>query len=557
MTAAMNGKPDLQAALVEWARCLGDAGVQSDAGTRASYGRTTLTHGAQPGAVLLPTTSEQVQEIVRIAARHGVPLYPISRGRNWGYGDRTAPSDGQVIVDLGRLNRIIEVNGPLAYAVIEPGVTQGQLFAYLKEHHPNLWMDSTGAGPDASIIGNTVDRGFGHTPVGDHFHNTCGLEVVLASGEVLRTGFGHFAKTQAAHVYPYGIGPILDGLFTQSNLGIVTRAGVWLMPAPEAFSAFFVSVPHKEDLPDLIDRLTPLRLSGLLRSGIHIANDLRVISARMKYPWNLTGGSTPIPENVRSKLADQLGVGAWNVSGGIYGLGTSTLFHGANQVEIIKSAVQRSLRGYRVIFLSDFRLRLAKQATSVMNKVGIGRKFSEVLKIVEPAYGLLKGIPSDEFLRGVLWQSRKDTASLDPLDHNVGLIWVSPIAPATGAHAQTIIDIAEPIYRKHGFDFLITFTIITERSLACVTNLTFDKGDPAQCARAAACYDELMETLLSRGYPPYRTGPSGYAKLRSEGDVFWETCSQIKAALDPGNIMAPGRYVEEMKSEERSEKNEG
>ena len=69
-----------------------------------------------------------------------------------------------------------------------PGVTQEQLFSFLKERNSKLWMDSTGASPRCSLIGNTMERGFGHTPYGDHFAHTCGLEVVLPDGEVIETG---------------------------------------------------------------------------------------------------------------------------------------------------------------------------------------------------------------------------------------------------------------------------------------------------------------------------------------------------------------------------------
>jgi len=77
---------------------------------------------------------------------------PNIRGKNWGYGDACAPSNGQVIVDLRHMNRINIVDEKLAYAVIEPGVTQGQLFQFLQDNHPGLWMDATGAGPSASLV---------------------------------------------------------------------------------------------------------------------------------------------------------------------------------------------------------------------------------------------------------------------------------------------------------------------------------------------------------------------------------------------------------------------
>jgi 4-cresol dehydrogenase (hydroxylating) len=141
--------------------------------------------GTRPRAIIYPGYAEEVCSIVRTAAAHQISLYPISRGKNWGYGDACAVREGQVVVDLRRMNRIVEVNPQLAYAVIEPGVTQIQLHDHLKEHNLPLMVDCTGAGPEASIVGNLLDRGFGHTPYVDHMQTTCSLEVVIADGRVL------------------------------------------------------------------------------------------------------------------------------------------------------------------------------------------------------------------------------------------------------------------------------------------------------------------------------------------------------------------------------------
>ena len=95
------------------------------------------------------------------------------------------PPDGSVLLDLSRMNRIVDFNEDLAYVTVEPGVTQGQLYAFLRERGSRLWMDATGASPDCSLIGNTMERGFGHTPYGDHFAQVCGLEVVLPDGQCI------------------------------------------------------------------------------------------------------------------------------------------------------------------------------------------------------------------------------------------------------------------------------------------------------------------------------------------------------------------------------------
>ena len=170
---------------------------------------------------------------MRIAREHGVSLYPVSQGRNWGYGDACPVGAGQVVLDLSAMNRIVEVDPDLAYAVIEPGVTQGQLAAHLRAMDGNLISSVTGGSADASVLGNLIERGFGFSPYGEHAANACGMEVVLADGTLLKTGMAGYEGSASAYSYRWGLGPSLDGLFTQSNLGIVVRAGVWLMPQPE------------------------------------------------------------------------------------------------------------------------------------------------------------------------------------------------------------------------------------------------------------------------------------------------------------------------------------
>jgi len=517
--------------------------VCADGGTLDRYGRSGMPEGTMPMAVVSPGSTQQVRRVVEIAARFGLKLYPISRGKNWGYGAACAPTPGQVIVDLGRMNRVLEVDRELAYAVIEPGVTQGQLWEHLQHHAPDLWMDATGAGPEASVVGNTLDRGFGHTRYGDHFLHTCGMEVVLADGRVLNTGYGHYANAKAGRVYRYGVGPSLDGLFAQSNFGIVTRIGIWLIPRPEAFCGYFFQSQREEDLERLVDAMAALRRQGLLQTAIHIANDLRVISSRTRYPWQRTGGRTPLPEEVRAALRREYGIGAWSGCGAISGTRGS--------VAAVKKAVKGALRGFEVKFLDDGRLAMARRLRRWLSAVGIGGRFGALLDVVEPLYGLLQGRPSIEHLRGAAWRVRGEVAGLgeedgalaiDPLDCHAGLMWVSPVAPAKGTSAREVMRLIEPIYQRYGFEALVTFTIITERAMCCVTNLAFDKRDTEETARAGRCYDTLMTVLIDAGYVPYRTSVHGARKLGRGSSVFWDVRSQLKRAMDPRGILAPGRY---------------
>src|SRR3546814_15528939 len=112
----------------------------------------------------MPATQAEVVAAVKTAAQHCVPLYPISRGKSWGYGDACPVTAGNVILDLSRMNRIREVDPALAYAVIQPGVPQGQLPQPLPPQGIALWPDCTRAGPATRIVGHHLGPRFGHPP---------------------------------------------------------------------------------------------------------------------------------------------------------------------------------------------------------------------------------------------------------------------------------------------------------------------------------------------------------------------------------------------------------
>lgn len=530
--------PQLETAAMRALReMLPEDAARADAATCDRYARSTQPAGTRPAAVLYPTTTEQVQAIVRAANQHGFTLYPVSRGRNWGYGDACAPADGAVIVDLSRMSRVVEINARLGYAVIEPGVTQQQLHETVQREAPGYWMDATGAGPEASILGNALERGFGHTPYGDHVRTTCGMEVVLPDGRLLQTGFGHYRAAKTVYVYPYGVGPSLDGLFMQSNLGIVTKIGVWLQPAPKEFVFFYLKVDDDALLEPLIERLRGLRMDGVLNSAVHVGNDLRIISSQQRYPWAETGGATPLPPAMRAQLRDRWGVGAWNVSGSLTGT--------PGQVKAGRRILKQSLCGLgRLVFVDDARLALGERVVSALARVGLGARLRRQLEALRPNYGLLKGIPTSAPLDALAWRLRGAPPSMDdPLALPCGLLWISPVVLATGEDARAVLGIVAPYFEQSGFEVLATFTFINERAMIGIFNISFDKTAPGEPEAAARCYDVVMDALIDAGYPPYREAIQGMPCLWRPGDTFWEVVQDVKRALDPRGVLAPGHYT--------------
>ncbi|MDE3168096.1 MAG: FAD-binding oxidoreductase [Acidobacteriota bacterium] len=522
-------------ALRNWEAVLGAEHVVSEAGALQAAGTATFSTTRSIPAILRPGSRHDVERILRIANQWRVPVYPVSGGRNWGYGSRVPSADHCVLVDLSRMNRILDFDENLAYITVEPGVTQQQAFDFLRQRGSGLWMDSTGAGPDTSLIGNAVERGFGHTPYGDHFSHVCGLEVVLPTGQTLETGFSRFEGSRSGPLHRWGVGPSIDGLFTQSNFGIVTRMTLWLMPAPEYFQAYFFRCDSAEGLGPLIDALRPLRLNGTLRSTVHVANDYKVLSGLQQYPWEEAAGEAPLPERVMRSLRQRHQFGAWNASGGLYGTRA--------QVAEARRLLRKALAGRvdKLQFLDERKLRLAERFSKVYRFV-TGWDLTRALELVRPVFGLLQGVPTSQPLASTYWRKKSPPpAEMNPDRDGCGLLWSSPVVPADGAQARALVELAGRTLLEHSFEPAISLTMVTERSLACVISIAYDRHVPGEDEKAAACYRVLTGRLAEAGYYSYRlTSQSASSMPASAG--YDALLRAFKGGLDPNRILSPGRY---------------
>src|SRR5688572_8351204 len=92
-------------------------------------------------AAVAPANVEEVQAVVRAANARGIPLYPISTGRNLGYGGAAPVYSGSVVLDLKRMNKVIEVNEGNCSCLVEPGVSYFDMYRHLHETGSKLWLD--------------------------------------------------------------------------------------------------------------------------------------------------------------------------------------------------------------------------------------------------------------------------------------------------------------------------------------------------------------------------------------------------------------------------------
>lgn len=534
----MNADP--HAAVAEARRLLGDAHViTGDA--LAPWLRNCAALTRQVPALFRPGSVDEVQELVRLAGRHGLPLHPISRGRNWGMGSRLPVRDGSAVLDLSRLNRIREVNEEFHYAVIEPGVTQGQLDRHLRERKLPMILNVIGSGLETSLLGNALDRGVGYFAA--RAATLSGLEVVLGTGELLRTGFSHYPGSPLAHLYKFGVGPSLDGLFAQSNFGVVTAAGLDLIPWRDEHESVIVRIAREEQLPQVVDILADLRRRDLLRMIVHIGNRARTIGTLAPLVYErLPAEQRADPARGRRAAEDLLaagGFGPWSAVAGYSG----TPAH----LAATRRTIRRALRGIAsCVFLNDRKIALARRLLGALSGVlPAARDRALLLDAMLPIHGYSSGVPSDAALPSVYWTAGEIAPAGGPLDPDqspCGLLYSLPIVPLNGRSAGEASALAHQIARARGIEPLMTLNMLDDRAFEGVVTLPFRTDQPESAANAHAVLAELQQAFIAKGWLPYRVSIHEMGLVVDESDPYWKTIRDLKQVFDPKQILAPGRY---------------
>jgi (+)-pinoresinol hydroxylase len=449
-------------------------------------------------AAVAPASTEEVQQIVRTANRYRVPLYAISTGKNLGYGGSAPAYSGCVVVDLKRMDRILEVNEENAFALVEPGVSYFDLHRHIQERKLKLWI----------------------------------MEVVLPNGELLRTGMGAIPNANTWQQYKSGCGPWIDGIFSQSNFGIVTKMGFWLMPQPEAYLRCTVSLPRYRDLGPLVEILNYLENARITSGFPDIASPLN------GYPpigqlqlWNETGPPALTEEHKKLLAGATLGYSseleAYGLKSGIPYWELWLSFYGP--MEVIDAQWQAAQRHFAKIEGARFR---------AVDRTPLPIDPAQAEKYHEPELG----IPS---LRVFSIGARTPWNPTPSKGH----MWFSPIIPRTGEAIIEANRVFSAAARELGMPLFRTFTLpacFWERSFIFILATPVTE-DPATNKHYRDGFKKLIEIGGRHGWGEYRTAPvfqKAVMDVYSFNDHalrrFHET---LKDALDPNGVLSPGRYA--------------
>lgn len=518
---------------------MGESRIDISPDTLSRYSNSTTGWRRTPSCIIYPSSIEHIIALLRWAKNYHLKLHPLSTGKNWGYTDASPVEDGWVILQLSRMRQIV-FNEGAGTLTIEPGVTQRQAADYLKSIKAPYWIDCTGAPGGTALIGNIMERGFGHSCAGDRFSSVINMDVVLGDGRLISLPYGSSQNSLSSEVYRYGAGPFLHGLFTQSNFGIVTKLSIKLIPIPEKFLPFVVFCRHKDGIYPLLKGAKYLKEQGVLRCVPHIANEMRIRSSMVDEKPPV--GELLVPSRnpqFDSQSGAQQGVASrWVMTGCLYGT--------TRTVAAYKREVKRALnkRGVMVVFLYPQLISSLLPLVQRHHQNKLLAKLYHSLITSRAIIDIHSGTPVDIFLNGVYYGNPHHFSENDrhPARDGCGFIWISPILPASGDSVRKLLTSLETHFRKYGFDCFITLSLFDERTLAAVTNFLFDASDPVACEQARRCSREAVLLVKDLGFWPYRYANTHFDIMEDADKTFTELSQAIKQALDPDQIISPGKY---------------
>ena len=512
-----SGQTKARECLLAWRAAL-PAGIIADETERQAASENCSGLEREVVALLKPRNEKEVIAIVSVANRFGVPLYSYSIGNNWGYGTRMPAVDGCALVDLSLMNRIVGFDGELGLVTVEPGVTQQQLYDYLASHNQPFCVPTTGAGPRGSLVGNALERGFGLTPDEDHFRAITSVRAVLADGTIYQSPFTEMGAPKAG-VWKWGVGPYVDGLFAQGNLGIVTQLQIALVPQSEHLEIFSIALKKKSSLEALLaaskSLLTDLR--GPLQ-GIKLLNEFQMRNS-------LGHAFETIPDAAANR---------W-IGFGVYRCRKS-------MVGGMRREIRRNLSPHaRILFMNESRLRVLT-TLAVLTPGKLGVLLREKCHSAGYVLDVTRGVPRSDALQLVYAHvSPSMSPPRDPVADGVGVLWYAPVLPMKPSLVSKMMAHIQVVLKQYGYPPLLSFTSVTEKCSIGVIPIIYRR--PEDAAAAYACYQELVRTGTALGCPPYRVNVASMDTLTGDPDsVYWNSVEKIKRALDPNDILSPGRY---------------
>jgi len=507
-------------------------------------------------AVITLTHSDEIKALLDLANHCATDeelafsLYPISTGNNWGYGTSQPAGTAKniILLDLGQLTDIKHFDSELGLVTIEPGVTQQQLCDYLQLHNHDYMVPVTGAGPDCSILANAIERGYGITPYTDHFSAVNSIQGYWANGTPYQSAVNELDASSDKFVdktFKWGLGPYLEGLFTQSNLGIVSQMTIRLAKKKADFTSFFIQM--EDDA--LLEQAVPLIRQVLqdyegIVGSINLMDQRRLLSMFAKNPKGNDSHQVMETKDIE-RLTKELQAPNWTIVGSIYG--------SVGVVKAVKKEINRIFKQLpcKRIYSNSLIIVVANKVikyipSSLINKVPSLSVAAEQLNSFNKGKEIMLGKPNKVALKLAYWRHAEaegfDKNELSPGKDGCGLLWYAPLVTMKAKKMREFVEFVRETCPKYNIEPFITFTNLKHDCVDSTIPIVFDLTNPQAVTDAHNCLKALVTEGLKKGFVPYRLNIDQQQWLLNKDTNFWQTVNKIKGTLDPHNILSQARY---------------
>jgi 4-cresol dehydrogenase (hydroxylating) flavoprotein subunit len=465
----------------------------------ADWSNATYPWPGRPIAIVHPNNADEAAFAATLAGLTGAAIHPVSLGRNWGLGSRLPVRDG-VIIDLSRLNNILAIDDVGGTARIEPGVTFEQLQKALVARGLGFHLPSFGGPTSASVLANAMERGEGSGPSGDRHAGLFDLDVALSTGERIRTGFGRFGKKAVTAVHGRPAGPLIEGLFSQSGLGLVLSGRITLNPTLYWSAAILFEFENSATFVNAL----PI-LQNLLRNSVLHPHDVAI--------WN------------DAKRMTSLDIWA--------------------NPDIRTAMHQRRGWGISIIIASDFRhffemridlLKSSFEALAINTLITEDRE-EDGTRVESHLTGFSHGL---NVASAYAMKPKLGIEPLNPDQDRCGFIWLCPVVPFDAQSIRALETmmmeetLGQPVFGAIGFQ------AVSARALHGYISLAWDRADPAADESAMAIHDRLARNFEEAGLGWFRVGHAGIRYVaRCHG--YDAVVDRLAKALDPHGVMSSGK----------------
>lgn len=498
------------------------------------------------------TRYNQLITLINLAKEHSFSIHPVSKGLNLGYGG-FEPFDDSIVVDLSNFNRISNYDEATGQITVEPGVTQEDICQFLKENGDIFIHDTTGAPKQASIIGNYLERGFGHTSMAEHPKNILHAQIIIPLAKHQQAALFLTAMDGAINtldnIRTFNVGPDSTGLIIQNNIGLVTSLTIKLLHNPDMFVAYFI--PFKSNVAKkMIDTCAQLRAQGTIHSAAHIGNNIKTLQLlAVEYPELI---ETYNPQKLQN-LVSALSLDDWTLSGGLYGTSAQIRAHIKDLKKLTKPLSLKPIfvgpRKQNILkvverYVDKYEHKIKK---SIHSKHPIIRQLAAKLLMIPGLNALCsikQGAPSNYFLKSVYWRNlnKRNIRELSPERDNIGLLWGAPCSSINGDDFHAITELMHRKCEQYSLECPISVTLLNSRTMECVLSLSFDRDNDEEAKNAMQCYKEIMLQTAEMGFVQYRMSTFANSFLEHKHLSLSEPLLDIKGFLDPCNVISPQKY---------------